>query len=103
MDEVEKKLVSPELVSFMNEVVKELVLITFKNLGKLTNDFKMVPDSYFIDNILKNYVGNMLLKGAQDSKHFTDMADNFLIEFNDFKKIASARLQDAGMFKKEVH
>lgn len=95
-------IITPELMNFMNQKVKELVLITFKGLQKLNVDFQQVPDAYFIDSILKNFVGNMLLKGAKDSKHFEHMGNRFLEEFKDFVEIAKEQLMKENKLE-EVH
>lgn len=101
MDKIEN-LTTPELIRFMNEKVKELVLITFKGLQRLNKEFEKVPDSYFVDNILKNFIGNMLLRGAEDALHFEQMGNHFLEEFKDFIQVAKEKLKQDGLLR-EVH
>ena len=101
MDKVDD-LTAPKLINFMNGIVKELILITFNGLNKLNLDYENVSDAFFVENVMKNYVGNMILRGAENAKHFSQMSERFAKEFEDFTRIALKQLIKEDQLK-EVH
>ena len=73
-----------EMIKFMDSVTQNLCRTTIDKLNLFTETFEGTKEAFFVYNVLKNYVGNMILKGADTVKDYERMSNNLLDEMAHF-------------------
>lgn len=67
---------------YMRHTVTKLCELTYFALHEFKKRYdNEIDDSYFIFNVLTNYVGNALMQGTEDGKDL-DAFNNFIKTFN---------------------
>lgn len=74
------KLDSPQ--EFMKYTVTRLCDLTYFALAEFQKKHKGIHDTFFIMNVLSNYVGNMLMQGTEGGRNLDDFK-KFMIAFNE--------------------
>lgn len=68
--------------AFMKHTVTKLCDITYFALSEFQKRHPEVNDTFFVMNVLSNYVGNMLMQGTHNGRDIEDFS-KFIKSFNE--------------------
>lgn len=92
-----------EQLKYISEFVIELCKQTHKKVDEFMKLYNTTNGAFFMCNVLKNYVGNIILQGCSSEEMYNNMTNGFLLDMMDFITESRSRVKRDNVFKKEVH
>ena len=82
-----KQSISNDEVEFMAQAIQDLCEFTSARLESFIKKYPHRKEYIFVNNVVKNYVGNMLIRGCKSPAQFKSLAEDFIDDFKDFMQI----------------